>query len=236
MRKRIYQVVSIAEKGDKLSRLYDILMMMIICLSLVPLAFKDKNLLFGWLEFASVTIFIIDYFLRWITADYAIKKGKLSFLIYTVTPMALIDLVSIFPFIAILVNRFRWLRVIKLLRILVVMRAFKFLRYSKSFKVVADVFKKLKRTLVAVAVVVASYIVISALVMYNVEPYLFSNFLDAIYWATISLTTVGYGDIHPVTSIGRFIAIVDAIFGVVIIALPSGIITAGYLSEITKND
>ena len=79
-----------------------------------------------------------------------------------------------------------------------------------------------------------AYILISALVIYNVEPESFETFFDAIYWATISLTTVGYGDIYPITTIGRIVTMISSAFGIAIIALPSGVITAGYLEEIGK--
>ena len=68
------------------------------------------------------------------------------------------------------------------------------------------------------------------------EPESFETFFDAIYWATISLTTVGYGDIYPVTTVGRIVTMVSSVFGIAIIALPSGVITAGYLSEVSKED
>ncbi len=80
------------------------------------------------------------------------------------------------------------------------------------------------------------HVLISALVIYNVEPDSFKTFFDAIYWATISLTTVGYGDLYPVTTIGRIVTMISSVFGIAIIALPSGVITAGYLSEISKEE
>ena len=101
---------------------------------------------------------------------------------------------------------------------------------------IVNVFKKQKRVLSAVATMSIAYVLISALVIYNVEPESFANFFDAIYWATVSLTTVGYGDIYPVTNIGRFVTMVSSIFGIAIVALPSGVITAGYLSEVSKED
>ena len=80
-----------------------------------------------------------------------------------------------------------------------------------------------------------AYILVSALVIYNVEPESFNTFFDAVYWATISLTTVGYGDIYPVSTIGRVVTMISSAFGIAIIALPSGVITAGYLDEIGKD-
>ena len=116
------------------------------------------------------------------------------------------------------------------------LRVFKFLRYLKSFDIIASVFKEQKKVLSAVATMAVAYILVSALVIYNVEPESFETFFDAIYWATISLTTVGYGDIYPVTTIGRIVTMISSAFGIAIIALPSGVITAGYLAEINKEE
>ncbi|MHC1695650.1 MAG: potassium channel family protein [Eubacteriales bacterium] len=79
------------------------------------------------------------------------------------------------------------------------------------------------------------YILISALVIFNVEPDSFTTFFDAVYWATVSLTTMGYGDIYPVTTAGRVITMFSAIFGIAIITLPAGIITVGYMDEVKKD-
>lgn len=75
---------------------------------------------------------------------------------------------------------------------------------------------------------------ISALVVFNVEPDSFNSFFDAIYWATVSLTTMGYGDIYPVTEIGRVVTMISSLFGIAIVALPAGIITAGYMDELNN--
>jgi voltage-gated potassium channel len=83
-----------------------------------------------------------------------------------------------------------------------------------------------------VGTLAGAYILISALVIFNVEPESFETFFDAIYWATVSLTTVGYGDIYPVTTVGRVVTMLSSILGIAIIALPAGIITAGYMKEI----
>ena len=155
---------------------------------------------------------------------------------YPVTPMAIIDLMAILPSVTVLNNVFRLLKLFRLLRTLKVLRAFKFLRYSKTFEIIASVFKKQKKVLSAVATIAIAYILFSALIIYNVEPESFETFFDAIYWATISLTTVGYGDIYPVTTFGRIVTMISSIFGIAIIALPSGVITAGYLVEINDDE
>ena len=115
-----------------------------------------------------------------------------------------------------------------------VFRAFKMFRYSKSVRIIVSVFKKSRESLIAVGTLAIAYIIISALIVFNVEPESFNTFFDAIYWATVSLTTVGYGDIYPVTTIGRIVTMISSVFGIAIVALPAGIITAGYMNEIEK--
>ena len=235
MRKKLFSIIESVENDSKLSNVYDLIMMVTIVVSVVPLAFKETNTIFQWIDYITVTIFILDYFLRLITADYKLKKSVISFFVYPITPMAVIDLISILPSITILNSSFRLLKLFRLLRTLKVLRAFKFLRYSKSFDIITNVFRKQKKVLSAVATMAVAYILISALVIYNVEPDSFETFFDAIYWATISLTTVGYGDIYPITTIGRIVTMFSSAFGIAIIALPSGVITAGYLEEISKD-
>lgn len=236
MRRKLFSIIEPTDNGNKLSNIYDIIMMATIAISVVPLAFKETNIVFQWIDYVTVSIFIFDYFLRLITADLKLKKSVTSFFVYPITPMAIIDLVSILPSITVLNNGFRLLKLFRLLRTLKVLRTLKFLRYSKSFDIIINVFKKQKKVLSAVATMAVAYVLISALVIYNVEPESFETFFDAIYWATISLTTVGYGDIYPVTTIGRIVTMFSSVFGIAIIALPSGVITAGYLAEINKED
>ena len=236
MRKKLFLIIEQGDGTNKLSSVYDIVMMVTIIVSIIPLAFKQTNTLFQWFDYITVSIFILDYILRLFTADYKLNKSAASFFIYPFTPMAIIDLVSILPSITMFSSSFRLLKFLRLLKTLKVFRTFKFFRYSKSFDVIVNVFKKQKRILSAVATTAVSYILVSALVIYNVEPESFNTLFDAIYWATVSLTTVGYGDIYPVTTIGRIVTMLSSIFGIAIIALPSGIMTAGYLKEMNKED
>ncbi len=236
MRKKLYSIIEPADSGNKLSNIYDIIMMVTIVMSVIPLAFKETNIVFEWIDHIAVSIFISDYFLRLMTADYKLEKSTFSFFVYPITPMAIIDLLSILPSMTILDDSFRLFKLFRLLRTLKVLRTLKFLRYSKSFDIIVGVFKKQRKVLSAVATMAAAYIVVSALVIYNVEPESFETFFDAIYWATISLTTVGYGDIYPITTIGRMVTMMSSAFGIAIIALPSSVITAGYLAEISKEE
>ena len=234
MRKRIFDIIESTEDDSKISAVYNLIMMVSIAVSIVPLAFKQTNTLFQWIEYITVTIFIFDYLLRLFVADFKLKKSIGSFFLYPITPMALIDLFSILPSLTVLNSGFRLLKLFRLLRTLKVLRALKFLRYSKSFEIIANVLKKQQKTLTTVAAMAIAYVLVSALVVYNIEPESFETFFDAIYWATVSLTTVGYGDIYPVTTIGRIVTMVSSVFGIAIVALPSGVITAGYLEEVSK--
>jgi voltage-gated potassium channel len=236
MRKKLYLLIEPTNEKSKFSNIYDFIMMATIIASIIPLAFKETNFLFQWIDYITVAIFVLDYFLRLITADYKLKKSVASFFIYPITPMAVIDLLSILPSLTLLNSSFRLLKLFRLLRTLKVLRTLKFLRYSKSFDIISNVFKKQKKVLSVVATMAIAYILVSALLIYNVEPESFNTFFDAVYWATISLTTVGYGDIYPVTTIGRIVTMLSSVFGIAIIALPSGVITAGYLAEINKKD
>lgn len=235
MRKRIFEIIEKSDGQDLLSTFYDVFMLVIIVMSMVPMAFKTTNFAFNMIERICLCVFIIDYILRLITADYKFnKKSVVSFLRYPFSFMAIIDLVSILPSVSILNNGFRVLRVFRMLRAARVFRAFKAFRYSKSIEIIVNVLKKSKDSFAAVGLFALGYVLVSSLIIFNVEPDSFHNFFDAVYWATVSLTTVGYGDIYPVTEIGRLVSMISSVFGIAIVALPAGIITAGYLDELNK--
>ncbi|HOO06989.1 potassium channel family protein [Ruminococcus flavefaciens] len=237
MREKLFKIIDVSTEDNSLSHGYDSFMMIVIIVSLVPLAFKTTNTVFLIIEYVSTFVFIIDYLLRLITADFKTGlKHPAAAIVYPFTPMAAIDLLVILSSFSFLSSGFRVLKVLRLLRTLRVLRAAKMLRYSKSLLIIINVFKKEKHALSAVATMAIAYIVVSALVIFNVEPDSFETFFDAIYWATVSLTTVGYGDIYPVSTIGRIVTMISSVFGIAIIALPSGIITGGYLNEINKKD
>ena len=235
LRKKLFDIIEPHDNTNKLSAVYDFFIMITVVISLIPLAFKETSVAFYYIDRITVTIFIIDYLLRLITADMKIKKSALSFFLYPFTPMAIIDILSIIPSLTILREGFRLFKLFRLLRALKVFRSFKFLRYSKSFDLLINVFRKQRQMLSAVGTLSVTYVLISALIIYNIEPQTFESFFDAIYWAVVSLTTVGYGDIYPITTLGRFVTMISSVFGIAIIALPSGIITAGYIAELSND-
>ena len=239
MRKKIYEIIKSPTDGNSETTLYDYFMMVVILFSLLPLTYKPEAEP-GWViyvEHIAVTIFIIDYILRWFVADYEYPHLKFPFLQYIYQPMAIIDLISILPGILVSITyhnpEFMTLMLLRLARLARVLRSFKILEYSHSFRVLRAVIKNSVRPLKAVLAFAVSYIVISALVIFHVEPG-FRDFFEALYWATVSLTTIGYGDLVPTTMLGRIVTMVSSIMGVAIIALPSGIVTAGYMQALEE--
>ena len=245
-RQRLFELVDVVDTtGDNIPDFdaYDLFMMIVIFVSIVPLLFKNDTPILIFIDKITVVIFIIDYLLRWITADIRDKSHSLlSFIQYPFTPMAIMDLLSIIPSLTSLNDSFKLLKIFRMMRTFKMVRALKVFKvaraakYSKSLSVIIDVFKQSKEPLMAVGTLSAAYVFISALIIFNVEPDSFKSFFDAIYWAIVSLTTVGYGDIYPTTTIGRAVAMVSSIFGIAIVALPAGIITAGYMQSVNSKN
>lgn len=239
LQQRIYNLINRDRKGKWGSRLYDWYMLVMIIASIVPLMFIDDYPIFKTVEVVTVIAFIIDYLLRWSTSDIRLKRGWVSYLIYPFTPMAIVDLLSILPGLNLISQEFKLLRLTRLLKIIRLLKVF---RYSDKVTIFLRVLKKERQVLLSVLMLALSYIFVTALVMFNVEPHInpetgaatFNSFLDALYWATVTLTTVGYGDLCPVTDVGRIVSMLSSLFGVAIIALPSGVITASYLEELRE--
>lgn len=230
MRKRIYEIIEKADDNDKASKVYDIFMIISVIASILPLCFVNQNNIFILIDKITVVIFIIDYILRLFTADYSSNKsGAIAFILYPFRAMSIIDLLSILPSLTNISYAFRVLRIFRLFKTL---RVFKFFRYSKNIEIITNVLRKKKDALCTVGLLALSYIFITALIVFQVEPDTFGNFFRAIYWATVSLTTVGYGDIYPISDIGRIISMISSFLGIAVVALPSGIIISGYQDEV----
>ena len=240
-RKRLFAIIEKDRAHSMVSSIYDYFMLLMIIISIIPLAFSVQTPLMVWMDRVSVTIFIIDYILRWITADLRTPKQHRiwAFIMYPFTLIAIVDLLSILPSIGLFNKALKVLRVVRLLKLL---RLFRFLRYSSRIETLMLVLKKERVVLLTVLGIAVFYIFATALIMFNVElnnqsadgVVVFDTFFDALYWATTTLTTVGYGDIYPVSNVGRIVSMISSLFGVAIIALPSGVITASYLDELKK--
>lgn len=232
MREKIYQMVHVYE-GNIRSVSYKYFMIALIAISLLPLTAKNDPPIFAVLEGVCLLFFVIDYLLRWITADY--KFGAFTWVSFVKYPFRLISLIDLMSVLALAGSLLRFLPILEATAVLSVFRIVRIFRYSKSVRTILEILKSSKKPLMAVGTLAVGYIIISAIVIFNVEPDSFSSFFDAVYWSTVSLTTVGYGDIYPVTVLGRTVAMISSFFGIAIVALPAGIVTAEYLSAIKEN-
>lgn len=236
-REQIRELIEPRNEGS-FSRVYDWVMLIAIVAGILPLLFREQPKLFWYFDLLSGLCFVFDYLLRWITADLSSKRNRVvAFLIYPFTPMAIIDLLSILPTFNLISPTFKVVRVSRLLKIL---RVIKVVRYYEPLEIILAVIRRQSKILLTVFSLAIFYIFITALIMFNGEEdinpatgsFLFNNFFDAFYWAACTLTTVGYGDLYPISDVGRVISIISSMVGIAIIALPSGIVTAGYLDEL----
>lgn len=230
MRKYIYSLLHNSDARRRDGLYYDWFIMIVAIISVVPMMFRNNSAT-GFRAMESVTVYILffDYVLRWITHDMRMKNHSAwAFFIYPFTPLALMDIAGILPTLGLLPPSFMILRILRLVKLL---------QYSKSCRRVINVFRKQGRTLASVLLIAVAYIFISALVMFVYEPAEnFPTFFDALYWATTALTTVGYGDIYPTSDVGQFISMVSSFFGIAVIAMPAGVVTAGFMDELDSEE
>ena len=231
-KKRIYEIVEVGTAEEPGSYPYDIMMLIAVIVSMIPLTRRTSNIYTLIVDILTLVLITVDYALRIFTSDY--KMGVQSYkayVYYAFTPMAIVDLLSITPVLSFV---FPNSTLISLFRVFRVLRVLKLVRYSKTMVSITNVLRKVRRQLSAVLILVVVYILAIALIIFQVEPELFDSFFEAVYWAAVSITTIGYGDISPTSVWGRLITIISALVGMAVIALPSGIITAAYMEEISK--
>jgi voltage-gated potassium channel len=192
--------------------------------------------LFLWIEWVSLSIFVIEYLARvWSCVESPHYRhwlwGRLRF---ALTPYALIDLIAILPGLLLFVSVD--LRSLRLARILRILRLAKLGRYSRSIHIFGVVFKKTWQDLAVVIVGLVLLLCVASSLMYFAEnqaqPDKFSSIPATMWWAVATLTTVGYGDIYPVTVTGKVLSGVLAILGIGFVAVPTGILSAAYLDEL----
>ena len=194
--------------------------------------------LFEYIEFISSLVFTIEYILR-LWACTVTSKYKHPFwgrFKYALTPLSIIDFISILPvYLLFLFPNLIFVNLISLLRLL---RLMKMSRYSESLKSLGTVLCTKKDELIATAFAVFMILIFASTLMYFLEaeahPKAFGSIPDAMWWAVITLTTVGYGDIYPITPLGKFLGSILAFLGIGLFALPAGIISSGFSEEIQR--
>ena len=227
------------------SRIFDDVIMLLIVFSVVSVflcTFRIPDWLLRILlhvEFWSLVVFTIEYALRIWTANllYPDLGPFRSRMRYILSPMAIIDLISILPFLLpFMPYTFVGVRAFRLVRLL---RIFKLNRYSDALAAIGGVFRRKSQQIVASIFFVFIILVLASLLIYYAEhdsqPDQFENAFSGLWWAVATLTTVGYGDIYPITPIGRFLGAIIAILGIGMVAVPTSILSAGFMELLETN-
>lgn len=246
IKKRVFEIISKAENGDRASKIFDWSIMILIALSIISIILESFESiydrfhpLFQVFEVVTVIVFSIEYLLRIWTAELLFPESKHPRLKYIFSFMAIIDLLAILPFYLPFISAdLRFLRMMRLFRLFRLLRVFKLGRYFDALQVIVKVIKTSWPQLIMSIVICFFVMLFSAIVMYTVEnpvqPEQFPNVISALWWAVCTLTTVGYGDVYPLTAIGKFFASVISLVGIGIIAIPTGIIAAGFNQVISR--
>jgi voltage-gated potassium channel len=245
LRKRVREIVDVAKPGDSLSKGFDIFIVTLIGLNVVALilqSVKDIHAfaprLFSVFEFVSVMIFSLEYFGR-VWSSVEIPKyqkpvsGRLRFMM---TPLALVDLLAILPFYLPFTGiDLRFLRIMRMMRIF---RVAKLGRYSQSLQMLQRVMMVKKEQLICSLFILLLLVIVAASMLYyaenGIQPEVFSSIPASMWWAISTLTTVGYGDVYPVTGLGKLMASIIAVLGIGMFALPTGILGAGFVEEMSQ--
>jgi len=194
---------------------------------------------FDLFELLSIAIFTIEYFLRIWVADlkYPGMSPGMARYSFIFSVHGIIDLLAILPFYIplFITTDWRFLRILRLTRII---RVLKLNRYSRSMQLVGDVLKEIRNDLIVTFMVCMMLLMVASTIMFYVEhdaqPDRFHSILDSFWWGVATLTTVGYGDIYPITGWGKFISGVIALLGIALLALPTSILTSAFIDKLNK--
>jgi voltage-gated potassium channel len=243
-RKRVFEVIEKAGEGDIPSTVFDVSIIILIILNIIAVTAASfdnfanaHSVLLGRFEIISIIIFTIEYLLRLWTAGYKFPNSKFPYVRFFFSFSALIDLAAILPFYLPFVNGvdLRFLRILRLLRMF---RIFKLGRYSESMSIIGKVLKNEKEKLLTTIILTVIMIFVASTVMYYVEspaqPEIFTNIIETTWWSIATFTTIWYGDVYPITVAGKICGGVISLLGIMLIALPSGIICSGFMDELNK--
>jgi voltage-gated potassium channel len=247
LRRRVYEILERGSPGDRLSILVDRLIVALIAVNLIAVALESMPqfspryaLAFDVIEYVSLAVFTIEYGLRFWAAVEQAPYYHLSRLAarwkYAVSGAGLVDLVAVLPFwfAFLLPGDLRFLLVLRIVRFM------KIARYSPAMRSLLDVLYSERRALFGCLVVMLGATFMAAAIMHlaegRVQPDKLGTIPDAMWWAFVTLGTIGYGDVVPVTAVGKLIAAATIFFGLIMIALPVGIIANAFTEEIHRRD
>ena len=247
---RLNQILERADVGDRVSRSIDLFLTALVIINIisitlesVPRFYAAYKLLFTWIEIISVGIFTVEYLCR-VWAAPSKVPGPYSFAVackarakYMLSFSGLVDLLSILPFYLRAFFPYLDLRILRALRLL---RILKLSHYNSAVEDLFEAINEEKRSFYAASYLFAILFILSSTLIYFAEyrthPTGFQSIPDSMYWALITLTTVGYGDITPITVAGKFIAVGSAILGVIVVALVTGIVASSFNSQMERRN
>ena len=245
-RKRIFNIIEIGNKEDFASAAFDRFIVTVIFLNLAVTLIQTFDQaapymgILNILELLTIIIFTLEYILRLWTADYLYPEEKnrwKAVIMFIFSIYGLIDILTIVPYFLPFVFpegavAFRIFRVIRIFRL------FKINAQYDAFNVITNVLKEKKNQLISSMCMILILMIASSLCMYSLEheaqPDKFKNAFSGIWWSVSTLLTVGYGDIYPITFTGRIMAIIISFLGVGMVAIPTGIISAGFVEQYTE--
>lgn len=245
LQRRTWEIVEVAADDDYWSRVFDVGILALIVLSVVAIVLESVDSLrdryertFDLFESACVVLFTAEYALRlWAcTADPRYRGALVGRARFAVTPLAVVDLLAILPFYlgAVGVD----MRFVRILRVFRLFRLAKLVRYSRALQLIGRVFRRSWNELVVTVFVITVLAIVAACLMYfaehDTQPAVFPDIPTALWWAVITLTTVGYGDAFPVTALGKLFAGSISILGVGLLALPTAILGSAFVEELDR--
>ena len=244
-RKRLFEVIEVGAAKDTLSRGFDIAITVLILINIAVMILSTFNGLdafqnfFYAVEMITVIIFTIEYLARLYTADFLYpgeKKGK-AIVRFIFSFYGMIDLLSFLPYYLPFTTTMG-VAVFRLLRVFRIFRLFKINSQFDAFNVIVRVIKDKSKQLMSSVVLILMFMLASSLLMYSVEneaqPEVFENALSGLWWSMATIFTIGYGDITPVTAVGKLLAVLISFLGVGMVAIPTGIISAGFVEQFAK--
>lgn len=245
--RKMYELIRDDDENNFAANVFDGIIILLIFISTVQVVLDTFSLpaavvrISRGVEVFSVVVFTAEYLLRVWTAPQAdpARSPLRARLHYLVRPMAVIDLLAILPFYLPFVFPID-LRVLRVLRMVRLFRLLKINRYTTALGSIGRVLRRKASQLLSSVFVVLLLMLVSAVLMYHIEnaaqPDKFANALDALWWAVATFTTVGYGDLYPITAAGRLLSAVIALLGIGLVAVPTGIISSGFIEQMNEEN
>ncbi len=246
LRRRTYEALEKAGADDRLSQAVDIIIIVVILANVVAVVLESFEGLYAryaaWffvLELVSVALFTVELALRLWTCDFLRPQRSWPGAVvrFLISPIGLIDLLAIVPFYLPLLIPID-LRVVRILRLVRLLRLLKLTRYTRSVAAMAAAVRERRHELIVTVFLTALLLVVASTLMYylesKVQPGAFPNIIASLWWAVATLTTIGYGDVFPVTGLGRLLSGIIAVLGIGLVALPTAIISSGFVEALAR--